>query len=329
MLYRVIASLLLVLPLVLPGCSGSNGLSFPAQAETVPTAPQSLTLFDYLEQSLPADLRARMQADREQVLARHPVGVNPLSTAQYGTRLLQGQVTLGDVFDARVPANAQAFQSWAAEQGLVATETPSDHVSIYSDAAARFVVEFQYDAVLFFPDEFHPIFTRPTDTWLFLREDPPAGGPASNFPSRRMIERQVVLAGGFPMAPSTLPGLFYFYFPANPQEYTPYRFLTGPSVSTLTGSYTPTVGDAQAMERRQEAGHVESPLSGTPSLLVGAWMSESDAEQARQNGMLVQEDPVIYTWSDDGLYLLPLDPAFWSVPAGARPSINGGTVPDQ
>ena len=43
--------------------------------------------------------------------------------------------------------------------------------------------------------------------------------------------------------------------------------------------------------------------------------------------MLVREDPVIYTWSDDGLYLLALHSDFWTLPAGAKPSGNGGTVP--
>lgn len=320
---------LLALSLALSGCSGSNSvLTLPAaHAGTIPPATETLALVDYLAQSLPASLQAQMRTDQALVLAEYPSGVNTLSTAQYGTRMLEGKVNLGDVFDARVPANALAFQTWAAQEGLVADEKPADHVSIYSDAAAQFVIYYQYDAVLFFPDEFHPVFTHPTDTWLFLREDAPPGGPPSNFNSRRMTERQVTLAGGVSMAPSPLTGLFYFYFPTGDQAYAPYEILDGPVVSTVAGPYTPTVADAQALQRRQEAGHVASPLSGSNAVTVGAWMSESEAASSLQNGMVVKEDPVIYTWSDDGLYLLALDPAFWTLPPGATPSINGGTVP--
>ena len=309
------------------GCGGSIRLSPPAQAAPLPAPAQSLALFDYLTSSLPPDLQATMRSDRDRVLTRYPAGVNALSTSQYGTRFLEGTVDLGDVFDARVPANALAFQTWAAQQGLVATEKPSDHVSIYSEAAAAFVVYYQYDAVVFFPDEFHPVLTHPTDTWLFLRETPPAGGPASNFNSRRMTQRQVTLGGGIPMAPSPLTGLFYFYFPTGHQAYASYEFLSGPVVSTVAGPYTPVVGDQVALQRRQEAGHVASPLSMRPSVRVGAWMTESDAAGALQNGMTVAEDPVIYTWSDDGLYLLGLESDFWTLPTGATPSNNGGTVP--
>ena len=323
----IVRAIAVLLSLALSGCGSSSALSFPAYAGTIPPPAESLALFDYLSQSLPPELQTQMRSDRVQVLAQYPPGVNTLSTAQYGTRMLEGRVDLGDVFDARVPANALAFQTWAVQQGLVASEKPADHVSIYSEAAAKFVVHYQYDAVLFFPDEFHPIFTQPTDTWLFLREDPPASGPPTNFNSRRMSQRQVTLGGGVSMAPSPLTGLFYFYFPTGDQPYAPYRFLEGPVVSTIDGPYTPIVGDAQALQRRQEAGHVSTPVSGLTSVAVGAWMSESGAAQALQNGMLVREDPVIYTWSDDGLYLLALESAFWALPPGASPSINGGTVP--
>lgn len=310
-------------------CSGcDSGLIEQAQANTVPavdSAGQSLT--EYLSQALDANTVAQMRSDQTEVLARYPAGVNVLSTAQYGTRLLEGRVDIGDVFDARIPANATAFQAWANEQGLINPSFPVDHVSIYSDAAAAFVVEFEYDAVLFFPDEFHPVFTKPSDTWLFLREDPQPGGPSTDFRSSRILRRKIALGGGLPMSPSPLTGLFYFYFPSTDQPYSSYEFLDGPENSTVPGSYTPVTGDPAAVQRRQEAGHVASGLSGRNAVGVCAWMNEAAAQAALEEGLLVPEDPVIFTWSGDGLYLLPLEADFWAVPPGARPSPSGGTLP--
>jgi hypothetical protein len=325
------AKALFVASLLLFGLAGSGcstGVVDRAQAGTIPSVDAAgQSLLEYLSQALPADTVQQMRADRTRILEGYPPGVNVLSTAQYGTRMLEGKVDLGDVFDARVPANALAFQTWAEQQGLVASEYPEEHVSIYSDAAAAFVVEYQYDAVLFFPDEFHPVFTCPTDTWLFLRENPQPGGPPTDFRSSRVLRRKVTLGGGFPMAPSPLTGLFYFYFPSSDQSYSSYQFLEGPENSSVPGSYVPTRGDAVAQQRRRDAGHVASNLSNRSSVTVGAWMSETDAQMNLVDGLLVREDPVIYTWSGDGLYLLALESDFWVLPAGAKPSPNGGTLP--
>lgn len=327
---RYLSLLLLAVGLLVGGCGGSSVAN--AATPTVAASPNpalSQTLFSYLPQALPAALAQQMHDESVPVQAAFPQGVNAFSTAQYGTRLVRGTVDLGDVYDARIPQNAAIFQQWAAQQGLVACDPPEDHVQLYSDAAIAFMREFQYDGVLYFPDEFHPVFTRPLDTWLFLREEPPAGGPTTNFTSRRLTNRTVRVAGGVPMAPSPFVGFFYFYFPTGDTPYESYRLVDGPTVSTLPGTYTPVVGDANALAARQASGQVPTPLSQRLSVPVGTWMGPSASVHAVENGPRIGDDPDIYTWSDVGEYYLVLAPEYWVVPEGGAPSAGGGTVPRQ
>lgn len=324
---RILA--LLFVALMAAGCSGGTR-STAASAGTAPPNPVLTdTLVSYMSQALPPALIQQMQNDRNRLGGSFPVGVNAFSTAQYGTRLVTGTADLGDVFDARIPANAAAFQAWAAQQGLVACDPPSEHVMLYSDAAIAFMREFQYDAVLYFPDEFHPVFTHPADTWLFLREEPPAGvQPGEFFTSSRLTRRTIRLGGGVPMGPSPLVGFFYFYFPTTDEPYASYRLFDGPEISTLPRPpYTPVVGDAAAIQARQAAGLVDTPLSGEVAVPLATWMGPGAATHAVENGPRIGDDPDIYTWSDIGEYYLVLDSDYWVVPPGGAPSINGGTVP--
>lgn len=325
---RYVGVFLLGAGLLAAGCGGGRGTARAADAAP-PNPALSGTLSSYLSQNLPPELAQRMATEGAVVQAAFPPGVNALSTAQYGTRFVTGTVNLGDVYDARIPQNAVIFQQWAAQQGLVACDPPEDHVQLYSDAAIAFMREFQYDAVLYFPDEFHPVFTRPLDTWLFLREEAPPDGPQQNFTSRRLTDRTVRVAGGVPMAPSAFVGFFYFYFPTGNQAYESYRLVEGPHVSTLPGAYAPVVGDGNAVAARQASGQVASPLSGRLQVPVGTWMGPSASTHAVENGVRIGDDPDIYTWSDVGEYYLVLAPEFWEVPPGGMPSAGGGTVPRQ
>lgn len=257
-------------------------------------------LWGQLQERLPADTARRIQAQaRELVQGRYPAGVNPFSTAQFGQAFVEARVDLGDLFDARIPANLATFQAWARGTHRVFPERGAVHLQ--AEAATAFLRAFGYDGVLFRPDEWHPVLTRPDDTWLFLREEGTTGA------SGRLLKRRNTLYGGFPsMEPA--PGFPAFYLPAAGAPYQDYRPVEAPVHEDGTSDYVPTVATADQQAARLLAGHQRSPLSGRRGVPVGWWTNDPSRGADRRR---VTGDPDRYTWGGVGTYVIPLDAEFW------------------
>lgn len=241
--------------------------------------------------------------------------INLFSTAHYGRVFIAGEVTLGDIFDARDPENMKIFLEYAACRRI---PPGCDRVGRYSRAAHQFLEEFAYDAVLFRPDEYHPLYTRPDDTWLFVR-DCPGGIESSRYFSERLSRRQAWIFGGIAMEPGQSPedGEIY-YVPCGGVSYIP--FGTGPlpfpqaeAEDFPTSGYRPESAGSEALEKRRRRGLSVSPLSGR-TVAAGAWKSETGFRMLLERGFLLKNDPYRNTWGGYGIYLLPLSADFWKEP---------------
>lgn len=265
-----------------------------------PSAAQA-PLWVQLQERLPADTARRIQAQAAELAAqRYPAGVNPFSTAQFGRAFVEARVDLGDLFDARVPANLATFQTWARGTHRVFPERGPVHLQ--AEAATAFLRAFGYDGVLFHPDEWHPILTRPDDTWLFLREEGTHGA------SRRLVRRRNTMYGGFPsMEP--VPGFPAVYLPLAGAVFQDYAAVEGPLHEDRASDYVATVADEDQAAARLLAGHQRSLLSRRRDLPVGWWTNDPSrgADPRRVTG-----DPNHYTWGGVGTYVIPLDAEFWN-----------------
>lgn len=266
----------------------AQGLSWEEQKE------QALTKFD-------PGLVQRLQADAS-ALVPPQAHFRPFSSCQYGRHLVRGElVELGDVYDARSPEALERFRQWAeARPELLRPGVGA--VDRLAPAAHRFFEEMGFDAVLFRPDEFHPVFTRPDDTWMFLHE---RGLKVCH--SRRIQKRRHWIEGGMDMGGLAGTSMWVPRVPG----YERYHAVAEAPVSDGDGTGAPAVSEEQRA-RREAAGFVASPLSGRRRLSVATW-TPWDREMVklgfRFEGRELGEDR--FTWGSQGHYLVVLEDDFW------------------
>lgn len=242
-------------------------------------------------------------------------GLNVFSTFHYGTGFVTGDVTIGDVFDARIPENMEIFKRFAKKRRLVANVPERLDFNRYSKAGITFMRDLGYDAVLFYPDEFNPVFTRPDDTWMFIREEPlkkPTG--SKYYYSGRIINRRLEIIGGIPMEQSKIIGFADFYVPLNGSIYEPFRIVESETIETSAkpGNLNPrkkVTVTRDMIKKREELGIRSCDLSNI-KIRVGTWVPDEDAQH--RLGLRFTGDETVYTWSDCGVYVLPLDVRFRS-----------------
>lgn len=303
------------------GCGTTGGDSgVPYSGTTVVTAPPA-SIYPSPDEIIATYFTTaqvtEMRRDAAPLLSAYP-GVNVLSTAQYGRRFIVGTAHVRDIFDARVPQNYEMFKHYAWDN----FGAKLAYYERYAEAANKFIVDFDYDAVIFGPDELHPLFTNPaTDTWMFLRDTPTV--TYDFIYSSRVENRKILYQGGLKMRPIAQGEPLYssrwmYYIPAEGTDYVAYgtydgavaadeelRATTGPS------DYVPHDSTAATKQKRLDYGIVECPLSNRV-LQVGGWKDETRAEDNVKNGFSFKNNPVSNTWGGWGLYVLPLDAAFWT-----------------
>lgn len=341
------------------GCSGSGGsesnvtydsLGSSASASPTPTSiyPPSAQVTSYY---FPADLVSQMKSDAAPIISSYE-GLNVFSSSMYAKAFIEGTVTVKDIFDARIPVNYQIFCKYAydnfgvrlkpmkASQMAVRADqaSPSPTVSPssspspspspsstpyylrYAAAANQFIADFEYDGILFRPDELHPIFTNPdTDTWLFVVDHPT--NSADIYYSTRVQNRSIGITGGLAMrAMNTQDPLYaedWMYYVPNESvsNYSPYvKSSKCPcpqqKLVSATSNYVPQDASAAALARRSQYGIVPSPLSNS-TLRVGGWKNQQYIQDMVTNGISFSNAPTSGTWGGWGLYLLPLRKDFW------------------
>ncbi len=260
---------------------------------------------------------AEMQRDAAPLLAAYP-GVNVLSTCQYGRRFIAGTAYVRDIFDARVPRNYEMFTRYAWDN----FGAKLAYYERFAEAANKFIVDFDYDAVIFRPDELHPLFTNPaTDTWMFLRDTPTV--TYDFIYSARVEQRSIRYQGGLKMRPIKQGEPLYssrwmYYVPAEGTDYVAYGPYDGavaadeePRVTTGPSDYVPHDSTAATKQKRLDYGIVECPLSNR-IIEVGGWKDEARAEDNVKNGFSFKNNPISNTWGGWGFYVIPLDAAFWA-----------------
>lgn len=297
------------------GCIGSSETVY------VPTSPTYGQNTDAIvAEFFASEVAQNMRADAAMLLPNYG-GINVFSTAQYSKRFITGNIDLGDVFDARIPANMAVFRTFASDTRLINTDPNALNYNRYSAAANRFLSDYGYDAVLFNPDEIHPLFTKTTDTWLYVREIPDGVhytsiGTRKLYYSARITRRRIEIAGGLKMQAVNGNRSGMMYLPIPGEAYIPYAATVSAEIATSTAganlnvSAPVTATPAQIALRRQ-AGIIDSPMSNHRSLRVGGWKDENYAAALLNTGFSFFDSPAQYTWGQTGHYLLPLDTAFW------------------
>lgn len=264
-----------------------------------------------LQEYFPDALVARMKADAEPFLKQFD-GANIFSVCQYGNRFLVGTVDTGDIFDARIPANMKIFKDYARNNLLIQNMDDAEDYNKYALAALRFMKELGYDAVLFHPDEFNLIFTKPDDTWMFVREEPPVRKDEKYFFSGRMKRRHFAVEGGLYMVPKKTLGFSIYYIPNAGSQYEPFKPGSGEiAIEAQGGSvYKPVTGTEEMLKKRKELGITPSPLSGRKAVNVGRWTYGEKADLEYKYGPRFKATGKEYTWGDEGFYVVPLDKDF-------------------
>lgn len=290
------------------GCSGGESTVYVTKT---PGFEEDLTLV--LERYFSDELIARLKAETAPIREKFE-GVNIFTTAQYGRRFITGTVDIKDVFDARIPHNREIFRKWAKENLLILNPPETQAYYQYALAATEFLKEFEYDAVLFYPDEFHPVLTKKTDTWLFLREEPAVEGQPFYY-SGRIDRRQIAVTGGMLMEPVDSTELWLFYIPVAGGTYESYETQSGPVVEgstrpDLLNPYSPKDATQKIIDARKNLGIIPSNLSGIKGLKVGGWKNENYAEDIRDIGFSFSGARDRYTWGGCGHYLIAIDPRF-------------------
>lgn len=295
-----------------PGISYTGTTVVPAPPASIYPSPDELIATYFT-----AAQAEEMRRDAAPLLASYP-GINVLSTSQYGRRFIVGTAHVRDIFDARVPQNYEMFKRYAWDNFGARLA----YYERYAEAANKFIVDFDYDAVIFGPDELHPLFTNPaTDTWMFLRDTPTV--TYDFIYSSRVENREMLYQGGLKMRPIKQGEPLYssrwmYYVPAEGTDYVAYgpygdavaadeqlRVTTGPS------NYVPHDSTAETKQKRRDYGIVECPLSNR-IIPVGGWKDEARADDNVKNGFSFKNNPVSNTWGGWGFYVLPLDQAFWT-----------------
>ncbi|MHC9540148.1 MAG: hypothetical protein AB9903_11560 [Vulcanimicrobiota bacterium] len=323
--------------------SGSEAAASPAPSSIYPPSAQVSAYY------FPASLVEQMKSETAPIISSYN-GMNVFSSAMYSKAFLVGTITVKDIFDARIPVNYEIFSKYAYDnfgirlkplkdrQTAFRAETPSPSPSVsptsspspspsptpyylrYAQAANQFIQQFEYDGILFRPDELHPIFTNPdTDTWLFLVDHPT--NPADIYYSTRLQNRSIAITGGLAMRamnsqdPLYLEDWMYYVPNEDVANYSPYVATTKAygrqeKLVSATSNYVPADASAATIARRSQYGIVSSPLSGQ-TLLAGGWKNEKYINDMVNNGISFTNNPLGGTWGGWGLYLLPLDTRFW------------------
>ncbi len=242
--------------------------------------------------------------------------VNVFSSCQYGKYFLVGEVGLGEVFDARLVGNRQTFLRFAVMRHLVRHTPFCESYSRYAKAAIRFLDYFGYRSVLYYPDEFHPLFTHSKDYWLFIYE--PVAKPNADgiHYSTLADKRRLVLYGGASMTSAESEEYCLFYVPQ--ESYEPYRLTTmfpfsGFQDSSHVHAYEMKPATVQQIARRDSARLAPSAFSNS-TIRVGRWVSMEKAYRELRNGFSFTAVDSIYTWSAMGFYGLALDSTLWKSP---------------
>jgi hypothetical protein len=328
-LYAAVFLALLIVPAMCPGCAGtSNYYTYVTPTPTPSPDPEAVIKWVLATYYSPETVTL-MQEDAAPIVG-HYGGLNVFTTAQYGRRFIVGTVDLKDVFDARIPANHEVFKKYARDNFLITNPAPSQIYYMYSLASTRFMRELAYDGVLFRPDEFHPVFTKSTDTWLYLREEPDGvhgQHPAPNvtiYYSARIDDRRPEVEGGLRMSGINSSSLWMYYIPvpetgSSAEKYVPYEPVEretqhGSTSPEILNEYVPPVATAEIMARRQALGIVSSPLSNRDDLPVGGWKNQDYSDSIWRIGFSFSPSDTQLTWSGNGHYIVPLDPAYWREP---------------
>lgn len=268
----------------------------------------------------------RVHQMRKEAAALEPLfpGVRPFSSAQFGTDFVTGTMNVFDIFDARIPGNRASFEKYAVDKDLLQEE---GHIlDRYAKAATSFLKEYGYDAVLYRPDEFHPVFTQASDTWMFVREPPQGSRPdGKRYFSSRVTDRTIAIHGGwghgYDQGQLGLKrwGSHFFWVPGGSEKYDSY---STPKTRTIAASgrpdflnrYQPAAGSSAQIQARHRDGHIACPLSGRQGLKVGLWAVPASAKMHHEDGVwfwgLDAKDDEL-TYGTHGFYVLPLHPDFW------------------
>lgn len=246
-------------------------------------------------------------------IVKHFGGINIFSSAQYGDKFLMGEIDFGDIFDARNPINRRIFRKYARDNIAVLNVGDKDFYNRYAMAADKFLEEYQFDAVIFFPDEFHPVFTTPQDPWIFIRETPWGNRQGKYNISHRVRNRRFVIEGGISTKPLKRNELYQYYIPKAGASYEPYKLIDSESVQDepLQDQPKPISASIDVHSKRIEAGIIPSYLSGKKNIPVGLWTSGDKAIIQYKHGLTYKASNEEYTWGDRGFYLIPLHTDFW------------------
>jgi len=310
--YQIFIALFFILAIIFNGC-GDDAVITPTPTvspTSTPTKPADAVLNAYFSQ----EQVGQMKNDAQPFIDRY--GVNLFTTAQYGTVFYVGTANIKDIFDARIDSNYKVFLKYAQDNNLILNPTPTDgsnYYSRYSLAATKFIQEFEYDAVLFRPDEYHPIFTTSSDTWMFLRDT-----PSKFYYSKRVDNRQPLIEGGLQMQPLNLADLWMFYIPVpESPKYQSYKYMEGyypiqgTSGADNMSNFEPVTASQETINKRAQLGIIPCPLSHRNNVPVGTWKSKNYLDGTWKIGFSFSGEVKVYTWGGQGLYILPLDKEFW------------------
>lgn len=293
--------------------ASSIAVPSPVPSSIFPSAQQIIST--YFNQ----DTVRQMQIDAAPIKAMYN-GLNVFSTSMYNTTYITGTVSIKDVFDARIPENYEIFQKYAYDN----FGTKLYFFERFAEAANKFMLDFQYDAVLFRPDEMHPVFTDVNnDTWMFLRDYPSAECQQkyTRFYSSRVQNRKIAITGGMKLrmiqpTDALYSSYWMYYIPDTGATYISYVATSAASgeqfaeKDTGPSDYVPQNATSEAINKRRNYGIIESSLSNR-TLTAGGWKNSANAQDMVNNGLTFNNNPVSSTWGGWGLYLLPMDTAFW------------------
>jgi len=251
------------------------------------------------------------RGDAKRIGQHFPVDI--FNTCQYGTFFLTGEVQLSDVFDARVTSNRQGFVDFAGSKNLILPTEPCEGYARYARAATRFLDYFGYNSVLYFPDEFHPLFTTEKDCWLFIYEPVKNPNPDGIHYSLNSTNRRIAVHGGADMEQAPDASYCLFYIPNG--GYKSYQYLdtyptSGYQDSAHVHMYTIPKVTSEQIARRDSANHVASPFSNR-QITIGRWAPADRAYNEMENGFSFTAMDSVYTWSAMGFYGIPLDSSIW------------------
>lgn len=331
-LFRLWLCGFLILLSALTGCSTTtNNNTYYGGQTVVYQEPDPYPSPDaILERYFTPELISEMESDAGPIIRQY--GVNVFSTSMYGRACISGSVNLKDVFDARIAANYETFLKYAWEEFGLKRGDRAAFYERFAEAANQFFLDFGYDAVLFRPDELNPVFTDPVnDTWLFVRDYP--SNTYDIYYSSRVQNRRMAIEGGLKMRAMTATDELYYsnwayYIPQEGAEYTPFVAPKSETPATYPAqdpyelygtrsigpsNYVPQDATPEQLALREEWGIVPTALQNRVVAVCG-WKNETYAPDMVTNGFSFLNRPLSSTWGGWGLYLLPLDAAFWEDP---------------